>query len=132
MQFRISWSFELHLKSQYLQTTSTSLFSFLGGIRLPKERCHSGKKRPTHFFSAVWALFRNPTWSLIAVALTVETGAVVAFATFLPKLLQFQYKMTSSRAAIATGDCRIFMISAGRRCRYLSLTLLHGYVTSVH
>ncbi len=79
----------------------------LEGKRLREERHQSGEKRPKNFFTAAWALFRNPTWDLITLACTVESGLVMAFATFLPKLLQFQYKLTASQAAMATGYCML-------------------------
>lgn len=34
---------------------------------------------------------------------TVETGAVIGFATFMPKMLQFQFSLTSTKAALLSG-----------------------------
>lgn len=48
-------------------------------------------------------LATNPIWVLLTVCATVETGAIIGFATFMPKMLQFQFSLTSTSAALLSG-----------------------------
>jgi hypothetical protein len=58
-------------------------------------------------WSDIWlsikVTFSNPSWIFLTIAATVESGAVNAFATFLPKVLQFQYGLTAGAAALFAG-----------------------------
>ncbi len=49
-------------------------------------------------------LATNPIWVLLTICTTVETGAVIGFATFMPKMLQFQFSLTSTSAALLSGE----------------------------
>ena len=48
-------------------------------------------------------LCTNPIWILNTIAGTASSGLVVAFATFLPKLMQSQFALTSGQAALSAG-----------------------------
>ena len=53
---------------------------------------------------AVKVIFTNPTWLFLTLGGTVESGAVIGFATFMPKVLQFQFSLTPGMAALVAGD----------------------------
>lgn len=57
--------------------------------------------------SDVWlsikVLLTNPTWIGLTLGATVESGAVMGFATFMPKVLQFQFSLTPGAAAVLAG-----------------------------
>ena len=53
---------------------------------------------------AVKVIFINPTWIFVTIGATVESGAVNSFATFLPKVLQFQFSLTPTASALFAGS----------------------------
>ena len=48
-------------------------------------------------------VFANPTFIFLSVGAAVESGAVMGFAIFMPKVLQFMFSLTPAGAAILAG-----------------------------
>ena len=48
-------------------------------------------------------LFTNPIWILATIAGILSSGLVIALAMFMPKLMQLQFSLTASEAALAVG-----------------------------
>ncbi|ELT88560.1 hypothetical protein CAPTEDRAFT_147857 [Capitella teleta] len=66
------------------------------------ERDDFGRKWKDIWLS-IKVIFCNPSWIFLTIAATVESGAVNSFATFLPKVLQFQFSLTTSASALFAG-----------------------------
>ena len=49
-------------------------------------------------------IITNPVWIFITIAGIAVMGMVVAMATFLPKIMQYQFALTTTQAAIAAGE----------------------------
>ena len=71
-------------------------------------------------FSALVILFTNPTFVLISLAGACEGFLMQGLATFLPKLIQNQYSLSESQAAINVGAVSVVAGGGG--------TLLGGII----